>query len=141
MMMGMKTERSATVTVRVIAAFMFFATAMALLAGSSLLFPGPLLDAMWELNPDAHAVFETVGPAMGILLLLLGVATCATGLGLLRHKMWAWVVALAIFAINACGDLVTLFWRRDLLRGGSGILIAGAFLFLLTRPRVRNSFH
>lgn len=48
------------------------------------------------------------------------------------------VVAVGIFAVNGLGDLVTLIKTRDLIRSGSGILFAAAFLGLLMSRRVRD---
>jgi hypothetical protein len=59
--------------------------------------------------------------------------TATTGWGLLRGRRWAWWIAVAVFAINGCGDLLTLIVRRDVVKGGSGVLIASVFLFLLMR--------
>jgi hypothetical protein len=66
--------------------------------------------------------------------------TATTGWGLLRGRRWAWWIAVAVFTINGCGDLVTLIVRRDVVKGGSGVLIASVFLFLLLRSGTRQHF-
>ena len=38
-----------------------------------------------------------------------------------------------------CGDLVNCV-RGDVLRGGTGVIIAGALLLFLWRPKIRDSF-
>lgn len=111
---------------------------MAVLAGSSLLFPNSFLDRLWTLNPPAAAAFRSVGWISGALLIALGVATAAAGVSLLRREKWAWWFAVALFAINGCGDLVSLFVMGDVLKGASGVVIAVAFLFFLSRPAVRR---
>jgi hypothetical protein len=60
-----------------VAVFLFTATAIASVVATSLLFPGTLLDRLWELNKPAYAGIEVLGRASGVLLLLLGMATAA----------------------------------------------------------------
>lgn len=127
-------------TVAVVATFLFFSAAFALVTAVSLLFPDPLWNRMWDLNRPAYMAFETLGKIPGVLLLALGITAGLAGAGLLRRKKWAWWIALAIFTISGLRDVVTLVLARDLVRGGSGVLIAGAFLFFLTRPRVKRYF-
>ena len=48
-------------------------------------------------------------------------------------------IAVAIIGTQVLGDVVNLV-RGDLLRGGTGVIIAGALLLYLLRPRVRAAF-
>ncbi len=126
--------------VSVVAAFSWLATALALLIGSSLLMSGTLPDPVWNLNPRAHVIFSAHAKPFGALLLIVALVAATTAIGLLRRRRWAWLLALATFTVNGIGDLFTLLILRDWLRGGSGVLIAGVFLFLLLRPDVRAYF-
>ncbi|MGA2184345.1 MAG: hypothetical protein ABSH47_15085, partial [Bryobacteraceae bacterium] len=119
-------------TVPIVAAFLFMATAIAAVVGVSLLFPNPLLDRLWELNKPGGAAFRAMGRISGMLLLALGVGTAAAGLGLLRRRRWAWCT------VNGCGDVVGFVATRDWLRSGSGVAVAAAFVYALTRPRTRD---
>jgi hypothetical protein len=76
----------------------------------------------------------------GILLLALSGIAASTALGLIRRKSWAWWIAVFLFAINGLGDAVSILVTRDLIRGVPGLLIAGGFLFTLSRPVVRQYF-
>lgn len=127
-------------SVPVVAAFLFLAAAIAAVVGTSLLFPNTLLDRLWELNRPGAAAFHALGRFSGALLWALGIATAAAAIGLLRRKPWAWWFAVALFAVNACGDVVSLFVTGDLGRAASGLAVASVFLYLLTRPRVRRHF-
>jgi len=133
-------SRTRPATVPVVAAFSCMATVLALLIGSSLLISGTLPDRIWALNPRARVVFSTHARPFGALLLIVALVAATTAIGLLRGRRWAWLLALATFAVNGLGDLGTLLFARDWLRGGSGILIAGLFLFCLLRPNVRAYF-
>jgi hypothetical protein len=93
---------------------------------------------MWEMNRPAYIAFEKLGRLSGAILLTLAAMASIAGAGLLRGRGWAWWMAVALFAINGLGDLINLILSHDLLRGGTGVLIAGAFLFFLTRPGVRR---
>jgi len=127
-------------TVAIVAAFLFAATAIAIVVSVSLLFPGPLLDRLWQLNRPAQAVFRAMGRLSGILLLALAAATFPCALALLRGRKWAWWFAAALFAIDAAGDAVSLVVTGDWLRSASGLLVSGAFLYSLARPPVRRYF-
>jgi hypothetical protein len=50
-----------------------------------------------------------------------------------------WRLAVAIIATQVIGDIVNLV-RGDWLRGGTGVMIAGALLLYLLTPRVRAAF-
>lgn len=128
--------------VRVIAIVLFLATAISFLTGSSLLFPEVAWHRLWEWNRPAYAFLsqEDVGTSAGVLLLALGMVTAIAGWGLLRGRRWAWWIAVAVFAINGLGDVLTMIVRRDVVRGGSGVLIASLFLFLLMRSGTRHFF-
>ena len=127
-------------TVPVVAAFSGLATALSLLIGISLLISGTLPDRVWSLNPRARVVFTAHAKPFGALLLIVALVAATTGIGLLRRRRWALLLAVATFAVNGLGDLVSLLILRDWLRGGSGILIDAIFLFLLLRPGVRAYF-
>ena len=124
----------------IVAGFLFAATLLAVVVGLSLLFPNRLLDRLWELNKPGAAAFRAMGKASGLLLLALGIGTAAAGLGLLRGRPWAWWFAIVLFTVNGCGDVVGLVATRDWLRSGSGVAVAAAFVYSLTRPRVRSYF-
>jgi hypothetical protein len=126
--------------VTVVAAFLFIATAIALVVGESLLFPNRLLDRLWELNKPAAAAFRSMGRIAGVPLVLLGVGTFAAALGLLRRRRWAWWFAVILFAINGIGDLVSLVATGDWVRSASGVVISSAFLWTLCARRVRLHF-
>ena len=124
----------------VVSSFLFLATAISLLTGTALVFPGPRWNSLWDLNRTAYIAFAKLGILAGILLLVLGVVTASAATGLLLRRRWAWWIATSIFAINGLGDALTLVMKRDLTKGISGIIIALAFLFCLSRPNVRRYF-
>lgn len=122
------------------AAFLFAATAIAAVVGTSLLFPGPLLDRLWDLNPQGAALFRSIGRASGVLLWALGAGTCAAALGLLRGRKWAWWFAIVLFVVDGSGDVVSYFFTADWLKSVTGLLVTAAFLYSLFRPPVRRYF-
>lgn len=123
--MGAMTHRP--ITISVLAAFLFVATAMAVATGTSLLFPNPFWKRLWDLNRPAYADFERFGKTSGVCLLALAVGTAAAGVGLLYRRKWAWWFVIVLFAINGCGDVMNFLARGDLLKSGSGVVIAVAF--------------
>jgi hypothetical protein len=119
--------------------FLFFGGAMASLAATTLLLPGTALDRAWTLNPTAYKQLSPLGTKVGILFLLLAVVLVVSGIGWFQRRLWGWRLAVAIIATQVIGDIVNVV-RGDLLRGGAGVIIAGALLLYLLMPRVRAAF-
>lgn len=112
---------------------------MASLAATTLLWPGTSLDRLWDLNPIAYKCLAPLGGTVGILFLLLGATLTTAGIGWFRRRLWGWRLAVVIIATQVLGDAVN-FATGNLLRGGTGVIIAGALLLFLLRPRVRATF-
>jgi hypothetical protein len=127
-------------TVPIVASFLFLASGIASVVGIGLLFPGPLLDSLWKLNPEGAVFFHSIGRISGLFLLALGVATFAAGRGMLHAQRWAWWFAVGLFSIDACGDIVSYFLIRDPLRTVSGAVISSTFLYFVCRAGMRNYF-
>lgn len=119
--------------------FLLFAAVMASLAATTLLWRGTALDRVWVLNPTAYQKLAPVGGTVGIFFLLLGAVLAAAGIGWFRRRLWGWKLAVAIIAAQVLGDIVNCV-RGDWLRGGAGIIIAGALLLFLLQPRIRAVF-
>jgi hypothetical protein len=122
-----------------IGVFLFFGAAMATLAATTLLWRGTALDRVWTLNPSAYQKLAPLGSWVGIAFLLLGSALSTAGLGWFRRRLWGWRLAVAIIATQVLGDIVNCV-RGDWLRGGTGVIIAGALLMYLLQPRIRAAF-
>jgi len=119
--------------------FLFFGAVMASLAAITLLWRGTALDRVWTLNPTAYKQLAPLGATVGILFLLLGTALATAGVGWFRRRLWGWRLAVVIIATQILGDVVNCI-RGDLLRGGTGVIIAGALLLFLLHPRIRSTF-
>ena len=119
--------------------FLIFGAAMAGFAATTLLWRGTALDRVWILNPTAYQQLVPLGSKVGILFLLLSAALVVSGLGWFRRRLWAWRLAVVIIAIQVLGDIVNLV-RGDLLRGATGVIIAGALLIYVLSPRIRAAF-
>ena len=119
--------------------FLFFGAVMANLAAITLLWRGTVLDRVWVLNPIAYKQLMPLGAAVGILFLLLGAALTTAGIGWFRRRIWGWRLAVVIITIQVLGDVVNCV-RGGWLRGGAGVVIAGALLLFLLQPRIRATF-
>ena len=119
--------------------FLFFGSITASLAATTLLWPDTVLDRIWALNPIAYKQLAPLGGTVGILFLLLGAALATAGIGWFRRRLWGWRLAVGIIATQVLGDVVSLV-RGDLLRGGTGVIIAGALLLFLLQPKIRATF-
>ncbi|HET8887856.1 MAG TPA: hypothetical protein VFQ41_03060 [Candidatus Angelobacter sp.] len=137
---AVKLDRSRPRTIAIVSAFLYAATVIAMLVGVSLLFPNRLLDWLWKLNPQGAFLFHSIGPVSGVFLLVLAVGTFAAARGLLRGRRWAWLFSVALFAVDASGNVVSYFLIHEALRAATGAIISSAFLAALCRPTVRNYF-
>jgi len=119
--------------------FLFFGAIMAALAGTTLVWRGTTLDRLWLLNPRAYQELAPHGKAVGIPFLLLGLGLVIAGTGWFKRRLWGWRLAVGIIAVQVLGDLVNAF-LGDRVRGGIGLVIAGALLMYLLRAEVRGAF-
>ena len=119
--------------------FFTFATFMCLAAGWSLLDPTGPAAAIWVVKPDEYRQLLALGPVAGIGFLALAGVMAATGIGCFARKKWGWQLAVAVIAINALADAARAL-AGDPFEGAVGMAIAGAVLFCLFRPRVRQAF-
>lgn len=112
---------------------------MAGVAAVTLLWRGTPLDRLWVLNPTGHKRLAPPGSSVGILFLLLGAALTTAGIGWFRRRLWGWRLAVVIIVTQVLGDVVNCV-RGDVLRGGTGVIIAGALLLFLLQPKIRDGF-
>jgi len=119
--------------------FLFFGAIMASLAATTLLWRGTALDRLWALNPMAYKQLAPLGSMVGVFFLLLGAALTTAGIGWFRRRVWGWRLAVVIIATQVLGDVVNCV-RGDLLRGGTGVIIAGALLMFLLQPKIKATF-
>ena len=119
--------------------FLFFGAIMASLAATTLLWRGTPLDRLWDLNPTAYNQLAPLAGTVGVFFLLLGAALTAAGIGWFRRRLWGWRLAVLIIATQVLGDVVNCV-RGDLLRGGTGVIIAGPLLLFLLRRKIRATF-
>ncbi|HUO24801.1 MAG TPA: hypothetical protein VMU61_03985 [Candidatus Aquilonibacter sp.] len=112
---------------------------MSAFAGTTLVWPGTVLDQAWKLNSAAYQQLAPVGRLAGFLFFGLSAAMVAAAVGWFLRRRWGFQLAVVIIAIQALGDLVNLI-RGALLRGGIGFVIAGSLLFYLLRRKIRHCF-
>jgi len=119
--------------------FLFFGAIMASLAATTLLWRGTPLDRVWALNPIAYKQLAPLGSTVGVLFLLLGATLTSAAIGWFRRRLWGWRLGVAIIATQVLGDVINCI-RGDWVRGGVGVVIAGALLLFLLRSKVKDIF-
>jgi hypothetical protein len=122
-----------------IGVFLLFGAGMASLAAITLLWRGSPLDHVWVLNPTAYKQIAPLGYIAGVLFLLLSAALVMAAIGWFRRRLWGWILAVAILAIQVLGDIVNCF-RGEWLHGVTGVIIAVALMLFLLRTKVRSAF-
>ena len=128
------------IAVTIVSGFLWIGTLISLVVGVALVLPGTVLDRMWAYNRPAHETFQKAGELAGVGFLVLGLVVGATAAGLTHGRLWAWRLAILVFALDAAGDLINLLLTRDLLRSFSGFVVSLGFLLALLQSDVRGSF-
>ena len=123
-----------------IGVFLAFGACMAALAGTTLVWPGTLLYKAWALNRVAHTQLSAARRSVGGLFLLLSATLIAASVGWFKRRLWGWGLTVGIISTQVAADFVNLA-RGDSVRGGTGMVIAGALLFTCCAPKFRATFH
>jgi hypothetical protein len=118
---------------------LFFGAVMASHAATTLLWRGTPLDHLWALNLTGYNQLAPLGCIVGIFFVTLAVILITAGIGWFQCRLWGWRLAVVIISTQVLGDVVNCL-RGDWLRGGSGVIIAGALLLFLWQPRIRAAF-
>jgi hypothetical protein len=108
-------------------------------SGFSLLLPGTFLDNVWMGQAQKYAQMIPYRYPIGCAFVILGWVFALAVVGWFRCLKWGWWLALVIFVVNGIGDAVGLL-NGDLKGGLLGVSIAGALIFYLARPGVRELF-
>ena len=119
--------------------FFFFGCTMAAYAAFTLGVPGTPLDRLWALNPEAHLQLAPLGRIMALPFALLSAAMFLTGIAWFKRRRWGYLLGTAIIAVNLAGDAFNML-RGEWLKGGTGVVIAGLLLMVMTRPAMRRYF-
>ena len=124
--------------IKLLALFFAFGATMCALTIVLLLFPGTTLDSLWQLNPDAHLAFQSLGRWSIPLMALVGMGCAFAAIGLWFGTLWGRRLALTILSLNIAGDLCNALLRHD-YRALIGLPIGGAMIFYLVRYRKADS--
>jgi hypothetical protein len=119
--------------------FFILAAVLCFIAGFTLLFPGTPLSAIWRIKPDEFAQLTALRPWTGIGFFLLSGIMGLTAWGCLQRRLWGWRMAVAIFAVNAVGDIGQIFAGR-VSEGLLGIIVVVAIVLWMTRAEVKAAF-
>jgi len=121
-----------------IALFFAASTCVVLIVGTALVWPGTALDAVWDIYPSRRGMLMPYRSLLGPVFLALAIPMAGASAGCFLRWRWGWRLAVLIFAADGAGDVVQLFLGRY-MEGGVGVLAAGAILFYLMRPGVRDA--
>jgi hypothetical protein len=98
----------------------------------ALVFPGGILEPIWQLRPDARSEFEEIGTWSVALMATVGAACGLAALGLARGLQWGRRLAVGVLTVNLIGDTFNAVFRHD-LRTLIGLPIGGLMIWYLVR--------
>ncbi|MGB8508711.1 MAG: hypothetical protein WCD76_09920 [Pyrinomonadaceae bacterium] len=119
--------------------FFLFGAAMSFLSSVSLLFPGSLLEPVWQLNPRAREGFAGIGVWAVVLMFTVCVACVSASVGLWRGARWGYCVAVTLLCVNLLGDIINVLLGIE-PRAALGIPIVLAILAYMMSRRARVFF-
>jgi len=125
--------------VLLIAIFFAIATCILLGVGIALLMPRSKLEVIWKLYPARRSLLMPYRMWLGPGFLMLAIVMVTASVGCFRRRIWGWWLAVAIFVIDGLSDAGQILIGH-FLEGGIGVGAAGAILFYLSRPKVREAF-
>jgi hypothetical protein len=105
----------------------------------ALLLSGQVLDAIWRLNPEAHATFMRMADWAPVLMFAVAIACALAAIGLWQGARWGHRLPLGLLTVNLIGDTQNAILRHD-LRTLIGLPIAGALIAYLLTSSVRSQF-
>jgi len=105
----------------------------------TLAFPGTFLDAVWRVNPHAHAGFTRIGGWSVVLMSTVFVACLLTVIGLWLRLKWGYWLAMGMLAANLIGDIINVVNGTE-RRAIVGIPIVLLLLLFLSRRKTREYF-
>ena len=100
----------------------------------ALAFPGSVLDAIWQLRPDARSEFQEIGVWSIVLMAAVGAACGLAAFGLARGAEWGRQLAIGVLTVNLVGDTFNAVFRHD-MRTLIGLPIGGLMIWYLMRRR------
>ena len=101
------------------------------------------VDAAFDVPRLLTVLFQNASALLDPIALLFVAwvaAKVAAGVGLLKHRRWAWPLAVATAGLGIVALLFALAGRSILPVGLFSILFYGLTLWLLFRPAVRERF-
>ena len=112
---------------------------MASLAAVSLLAPDGGLASIWSFKQAEFRQLRMIGPPAWTGFLLLALLLATASWGCFDRRRWGWALGFTLIAVNAAGDLARIT-MGNVAEGLTGLLLAGALLWWLSRPPVRACF-
>ncbi|HEX3809436.1 MAG TPA: hypothetical protein VH000_09775 [Rhizomicrobium sp.] len=127
------------VIITLIAVFFAIATAILLVTGVALLWPGTFLDQIWHLNESRRALLMPYRIFLAPRFIIMALPMALASVGCFLRRRWGWWLTLAIFLVNGLGNAAQLFVGH-IMEGMIGVGVAALLIAFLLRPRVRAIF-
>ena len=83
-----------------LSAFFALGAIIASVTAIALLFPSRRLEPVWQLNPQAHVAFLSVGPWAVALMFVVATACALSAVGLWIRARWGHRLALVLLVVN-----------------------------------------
>lgn len=91
----------------------YLGTVLSFAAALSLMEPGSALDAIWRLDPAAHAGLAELGFAAIAILILVSVASAVAAAGLWIRQPWGRWAGIFVLVATMVGNFANVFFQGD----------------------------
>jgi hypothetical protein len=112
------------------------------IALASAFIPTIMSDPEFQANMQGQMIpAQMIGGAaigIGVLMIILGIASFVVAWGLLKGKRWAWTVTIILSIINIITSAVSMLGGN--FGGIVSIIISGVIIYYLYRPHVKAYF-
>lgn len=125
--------------VTILGVFLVLSTCILAATVVTLLFPGSVLDRIWDFKRGEYEQMLPYRLWAGIGFLVLGVLMAFAAYGWLRARRWAWWLVQGIFIANALGDVGRIV-QGDVAGGLVGVVVVTALLLYVRSKAVRALF-
>ncbi len=125
--------------VTLLGVFLVLCTCIPAATTITLLFPGSLVDCIWDFKRGEYEQMLPYRFWAGTGFLVLGIVMAVAAYGWFRSRYWAWILVQCIFVVNGGADTGRIL-HGDPVGGLVGVVIVLVLIMYIRSKRVRLVF-